>query len=94
MLGQLDMVWLWATAASVLTSAVRRLEPWWFERTGDATTSGDPTERASGNGSIMRLTPVPIHYASLFPDQLDGPDPATNIPITSDDPHAFQCLMP
>lgn len=42
-----------------------------FERTGDATTSGDTSGRASGNGSIMRLAPVPIRYAHLFPDQLD-----------------------
>ena len=38
-----------------------------FLKSGDAKTSGDPSERASGNGSIMRLAPVPIRYASLFP---------------------------
>lgn len=42
-----------------------------FEGTGDARTSGDPSERASGNGSIMRLAPVPIRYAHLFPGHLD-----------------------
>ncbi|MHB8903156.1 MAG: ADP-ribosylglycohydrolase family protein [Thermoguttaceae bacterium] len=42
-----------------------------FERTGDASTSGDRSGRASGNGSIMRLAPVPIRYAGLFPTQLD-----------------------
>jgi len=42
-----------------------------FSRTGDATSSGDSSERASGNGSIMRLAPVPIRYADLFPDRLD-----------------------
>jgi ADP-ribosylglycohydrolase len=41
-----------------------------FSRTGDAKTSGDPSEHASGNGSIMRLAPVPIRYAHLYPDQL------------------------
>lgn len=35
----------------------------------DALTSGDRSERSSGNGSIMRLAPVPIRYAHLFPDQ-------------------------
>jgi ADP-ribosylglycohydrolase len=42
-----------------------------FEKTGDARTSGDSSGRASGNGSIMRLAPVPIRYANLFPDRLD-----------------------
>ena len=42
-----------------------------FERTGDVPASGDASERASGNGSIMRLGPVPIRYADLFPDRLD-----------------------
>jgi ADP-ribosyl-[dinitrogen reductase] hydrolase len=37
-----------------------------FQRTGDARTSGDPSENASGNGSIMRLAPVPIRYGELF----------------------------
>lgn len=40
-----------------------------FAKTGDAKTSGDPAEEASGNGSIMRLAPVPIHFASLYPDR-------------------------
>jgi ADP-ribosylglycohydrolase len=42
-----------------------------FQRTGDARTSGDPSEKASSNGSIMRLAPVSIRYADLFPGQLD-----------------------
>ena len=42
-----------------------------FENNGDARTSGDPSEYASGNGSIMRLAPVPIRYADLFPDRLE-----------------------
>jgi len=41
-----------------------------FSQTGDAQTSGDPAEHASGNGSIMRLAPVPIRYADLYPDRL------------------------
>ncbi|HJT32007.1 MAG TPA: ADP-ribosylglycohydrolase family protein [Pirellulales bacterium] len=36
----------------------------------DARTSGDRSERASGNGSIMRLAPVPIRYAGLYPDSV------------------------
>ena len=42
-----------------------------FERSGDALTSGDPSEQASGNGSIMRLAPVPIRFAGLFPDEIE-----------------------
>lgn len=42
-----------------------------FENTGNARTSGDPSEYASGNGSIMRLAPVPIRYADLFPERLE-----------------------
>src|ERR1022692_840880 len=37
----------------------------------NALTSGDRSDRASGNGSIMRLAPVPIRYAHLYADQLD-----------------------
>ena len=36
----------------------------------DALTSGDRSERASGNGSIMRLAPVPIRFGHLYADQL------------------------
>jgi ADP-ribosylglycohydrolase len=36
----------------------------------DALVSGDPSEWASGNGSIMRLAPVPVGHADLYPDQL------------------------
>jgi ADP-ribosylglycohydrolase len=42
-----------------------------FCERGDARTSGLTHERASGNGSIMRLAPVPIAYARMFPDQLE-----------------------
>ncbi len=38
----------------------------------DPYSSGDPSSRASGNGSIMRLAPVPVAYCRLFPDQLDS----------------------
>jgi ADP-ribosylglycohydrolase len=41
-----------------------------FRESGDAWTSGDPSKLASGNGSIMRLAPVAIAYARLFPDRL------------------------
>lgn len=41
-----------------------------FERSADPLTSGDPSERQSGNGSIMRLAPLPIYYADLFPDDV------------------------
>lgn len=41
-----------------------------FQKTGDARTSGDPDEQASGNGSIMRLAPVPIRYLALFPNEV------------------------
>src|SRR5450631_858168 len=37
----------------------------------NALTSGDRSNRASGNGSIMRLAPVPIRYAGLYPDKID-----------------------
>ncbi len=42
-----------------------------FQRTGNARTSGNPSERASGNGSIMRLAPVPIAFVDLFPAQVE-----------------------
>ncbi len=32
----------------------------------DALTSGDRSDRASGNGSIMRLAPVPIRFGHLY----------------------------
>jgi len=37
----------------------------------NALASGDRSERASGNGSIMRLAPVPIRYAHLYPTEAD-----------------------
>src|SRR6185312_11309164 len=38
--------------------------------TKDALVSGIRSEEASGNGSIMRLAPVPIRYSHLFPNQV------------------------
>ena len=37
----------------------------------NALTSGDRSDRASGNGSIMRLAPVPIRFGHLYADKLD-----------------------
>jgi ADP-ribosyl-[dinitrogen reductase] hydrolase len=37
----------------------------------DATRSGSRSESASGNGSIMRLAPVPIRHADLYPDHIE-----------------------
>jgi ADP-ribosylglycohydrolase len=37
----------------------------------DALASGDASERASGNGSIMRLAPVPVAHADLYPDKIE-----------------------
>ena len=42
-----------------------------FAATKNALTSGDRSDRASGNGSIMRLAPVPIRYANLYPAKGD-----------------------
>lgn len=41
-----------------------------FDERGDASTSGDPRPDASGNGSIMRLAPIPIRYVDLYPDDV------------------------
>ena len=37
----------------------------------NALLSGDPLEQASGNGSIMRLAPVPVGHANLYPDHIE-----------------------
>jgi ADP-ribosyl-[dinitrogen reductase] hydrolase len=42
-----------------------------FQQVQDPRKSGDPAEHSSGNGSIMRLAPVPIRYAHLFPDSVE-----------------------
>ncbi len=41
-----------------------------FVACNDARASGDRSESASGNGSIMRLAPVPIRYVHFYPDQI------------------------
>lgn len=41
-----------------------------FQQSGDARTSANPSERASGNGSIMRLAPVPVRFIGHFPDDI------------------------
>lgn len=41
-----------------------------FQQDQNASNSGDRSSRASGNGSIMRLAPVPICYLEHFPDQI------------------------
>lgn len=42
-----------------------------FQQSGDARSSGDASEGSSGNGSIMRLAPVPIHFLDEFPDRIE-----------------------
>jgi ADP-ribosyl-[dinitrogen reductase] hydrolase len=42
-----------------------------FVASKDALASGDASERASGNGSIMRLAPVPVGHADLYPDNIE-----------------------
>ena len=42
-----------------------------YRENGNARQSGDRSSRASGNGSIMRLAPVPIGFHRHFPDQID-----------------------
>ena len=42
-----------------------------FIAQGNALASGDRSDSASGNGSIMRLAPVPIRFGHLYAEQLD-----------------------
>jgi len=42
-----------------------------FQQTGDARSAGSTDERSSGNGSIMRLAPVPIRYCDHLPEKLE-----------------------
>jgi ADP-ribosyl-[dinitrogen reductase] hydrolase len=41
-----------------------------FMRTGDVATSGLKEAYASGNGGIMRISPVAINYHSLYPKEI------------------------
>jgi len=43
-----------------------------FQQTGQALSSGSTSESSSGNGSIMRLAPVPIHFHHLVPDKIES----------------------
>jgi ADP-ribosylglycohydrolase len=42
-----------------------------FAQSGNARTCARRDDDAAGNGSIMRLAPVPIAFGHLFPDRLD-----------------------
>jgi ADP-ribosylglycohydrolase len=42
-----------------------------YEHSKDPLTCGNHSEQASGNGSIMRLAPVPIRFAELYPARLE-----------------------
>lgn len=42
-----------------------------FTDQGNARRSGNTDEHSSGNGSIMRLAPVPIRYVGLYPDSIE-----------------------
>lgn len=42
-----------------------------FIESEDASQSGSRSESASGNGSIMRLAPVPIRYSGHYPDNIE-----------------------
>lgn len=42
-----------------------------FIESGDASQSGSRSESASGNGSIMRLAPVPIRYSGHYPNNIE-----------------------
>lgn len=59
------------------TTTVRGLSR--FETTGDAVSSGATGPNAVGNGSIMRLAPVPIRYQHLY-----RTDPAQLVRLCAD----------
>lgn len=41
-----------------------------YEQSQNAREAGSRSETSSGNGSIMRMAPVPIRYAALLPDDI------------------------
>ena len=42
-----------------------------FLTNNDALASGNTSDQSSGNGSIMRLAPVPVAHADLYPDNIE-----------------------
>lgn len=42
-----------------------------FLTNNDALASGNTSDQSSGNGSIMRLAPVPIRYAFFYPNNIE-----------------------
>lgn len=64
---------------------------WRIADGADAATAGDPADHKSGNGSIMRLAPIPIHYLDLFPG--DVPSLASYAAASSATTHrSAKCL--
>lgn len=43
-----------------------------FLQTGNAFSSGSTAESSSGNGSIMRLAPVPLRFCHQFPNDIES----------------------
>ena len=60
----------------------------------DALASGDRSESASGNGSIMRLAPVPIRHPDLCPDKLDDLSRLANESSLPTRQRAMQVCLP
>jgi ADP-ribosylglycohydrolase len=42
-----------------------------YEQSGDVRSCAGRSDDRSGNGSIMRLAPVPVRYADLYPGQIE-----------------------
>jgi ADP-ribosylglycohydrolase len=60
----------------------------------NALTSGDRSDDASGNGSIMRLAPVPIRFADLYPtkgDELSRLAEESSLPTHASDQCVSAC---